>query len=243
MLPLKPKTRFSVLKWNELTASLQYVLPPGEQYTYVVETYDKIDDAPSSDSPHFSATIGINLHTEEGAKQWMEEMCNHSKCTYRVTKTVKSCAKRVKCKFVKHCQHFAKRLSPKQAEKSALPRAKKAKAPQLRNKNSTHTHTHAQYTYTSFTLVIQIPTKNQQRKAEMIPHLLSHCGVLKITFDHNHPVKAAHTLSFRDVSRETKTQLTDLFDMGQNASSARHITEKVCSRNYNILSTTTTNKN
>lgn len=67
----------------------------------------------------------------------MKRMSDHSSCTYRTTKTVKTCQKRVKCKFVKHCQHFAKKLSSTQAEKSALTRARKAKAPlasQLRNK-------------------------------------------------------------------------------------------------------------
>lgn len=39
-------------------------------------------------------------------------------------------------------------------------------------------------------------------------------------------MKAAHTLSFRDVSTETKKELTDLFEMGHNASSARHAHEQ-----------------
>ena len=47
-----------------------------------------------------------------------------------------------------------------------------------------------------------------------------------MTFNHNHPVKAAHTLSFRDVSTETKKEMTDLFEMGHNASSARHAHEQ-----------------
>ena len=94
-------------------------------------------------------------------------MSNHSTCTYRTTKTVKTSNKRV-----------------------------------------------------------QIPTKAQKRKAESHPHLLSHRGVLKIIFHHNHPVRAAHTLSFRDVSVETKKELTDLFEMGHNASSARHAHEQ-----------------
>ena len=122
----------------------------------------------------------------------------------------------------KHCQHFDKKVSPKQKEKSALSRAKKrAKSPlvsQLRNKKTNCP--------SSFTLAIQIPTKKQKRKAETQPYLLSHCGVLKMTFDHNHPIRAAHTLSFRDVSRETKKELTDLFEMGHNASSARHAHEQ-----------------
>ena len=150
-------------------------------------------------------------------------MSNHSTCTYRTTKTVKTSNKRVKCKFAKHCQHFAKKLTQKQKEKSALSRAKKkAKAPlasQLRNKKKTNCPS-------SFTLAVQIPTKAQKRKAESHPHLLSHRGVLKITFHHYHPVRAAHTLSFRDVSVETKKELTDLFEMGHNASSARHAHEQ-----------------
>ena len=44
--------------------------------------------------------------------------------------------KRVKCKFAKQCQHFAKKVSPKQKEKSALCRAKEKKAFQLRKKKT-----------------------------------------------------------------------------------------------------------
>ena len=128
----------------------------------------------NGDSRHFSATIRINLANEDDAKQWMEKMSNHSLCTYRTTKTVKTNNKRVKCKlyFVKHCQHFAKKLSQKQKEKSALSRAKrKVKAPlssQLRNKKTNCP--------SSFTLTVQIPTKAQTKKAESQPHLLSIVG-------------------------------------------------------------------
>ena len=73
---------------------------------------------------------------------------------------------------------------------------------------------------------MQIPTKAQKKEAESQPYLLSHCGVLKMTFDHNHPIRAAHTLSFRDVSVATRKELTDLFEMGHNASSARHAHEQ-----------------
>ena len=211
----------SLLKWDELHPSLQKVLPPDDDYSYVVETYQEINSG-IGDSPHFSATIRINLANEDDAKQWIEKMSSHSLCTYRTTKTVKTSNKRVKCKFVKHCQHFAKKLSQKQKEKSALSAAKrKAKVPlssQLRNKKTNCS--------SSFTLTVQIPTKAQKIKAESQPHLLSHRGILKITFNHNHPIKAAHTLSFRDVSTDTKKELTDLFEMGHNASSARHAHEQ-----------------
>ena len=102
-----------------------------------------------------------------------------------------------------------------------LEQKKKAKVPlscQLRNKKTNCP--------SSFTLAIQIPSKAQKKRAESQPYLLSHCGILKITYDHNHPIKAAHTLSFRDVSTDTKRELTDLFEMGHSASSARHAHEQ-----------------
>ena len=195
-----PKNK--VLKWNELPSSLQFVLPLGDDYSYVVESYDEVVGA-TSDSPHFNCTMRINLVTEEEAKVWIEKMSERSRCTYRTTKTVKPGQKRVKCKFVKHCQHFAKKLSPKQLENVSLLRAKKAKTPlasQLRNKKT--------QCPSSFTLSVQITSKLHQRKAVSKPHLLSHCGVFKVNFNHNHPITAAHTLSFRDVSTETRKELT-----------------------------------
>ena len=147
----------------------------------------------------FFCIVQINLVTEEDAKVWIEKMSEHSMCIYRTKKTVTPCKKRVQCKFVKHCQHFAKKLSPKQAEKSALSTIIKDKTPLTSQIQSKKTNCHS-----SFTFVIQIPSKLYQRKAESQPYLLSHCGVLKMNFSHNHPSTAAHTLSFRDVSPETK---------------------------------------
>ena len=44
----------------------------------------------------------------------------------------------------------------------------------------------------------------KQKAAEPKPYLLTHCGALKLDFNHNHPIHATHTLSLRDVSRYTK---------------------------------------
>ena len=73
---------------------------------------------------------------------------------------------------------------------------------------------------------MQIPTKTQTRQSESKPYLLTHCGVFKVHFTHNHPVYAAHTLSFCDVSEHTKEKLHGLFDIGHNASSAGHALEQ-----------------
>ena len=208
-------------QWKDLKASLKQVLPPHEQYTYIIETYQESSES-HQDAPQFSATIRINLQNETDARDWINEMSNHSKCTYRVTKTVKPSMKRIKCKFAMHCQHYAKKLTQKQREKSALARVKKAKkgplSLQLRNKKTDCP--------SNFILVVQIPTKAQTRQSESKPYLLTHCGVFKVHFTHNHPVYAAHTLSFRDVSEHTKEKLHGLFDMGHNASSARHALEQ-----------------
>ena len=207
-------------QWKDLNASLKQLLPPHEQYTYIIETYQESSES-QEDAPHFSATIRVNLQNENEARDWITEMSNHSKCTYRVTKTVKPSMKRVKCKLVMHCQHYAKKLTQKQREKSALARVKKARAPlclQLRNKKTDCP--------SKFVLTVQIPTKIQTRLSESNPHLLTHCGVFKVEFNHNHPVHAAHTLSFRDVSEHTKEKLHGLFEMGHNASSARHAHEQ-----------------
>lgn len=54
-------------KWDELHPSLQTVLQPDDDYSYVVETYHEINNE-SGDSPHFSATIRINLASENDAQ-------------------------------------------------------------------------------------------------------------------------------------------------------------------------------
>ena len=78
--------------------------------THVVEAYQEIADATGGEmsSSQFSATIRINLTERDEAIEWMTKMTEHSKVTYRTTKTVKPSLKRVKCKFVKHFQHQAK---------------------------------------------------------------------------------------------------------------------------------------
>ena len=38
----------------------------------------------------------------------------------------------------------------------------------------------------------------------MNPYLITHTGVLKLAFTHNHPISSAHAISFRDSLEETK---------------------------------------
>lgn len=57
------------------------------------------------------------------------------------------------------------------------------------------------------------------------PYLVTHCTIIEITFNHNHPLDSAHVLSFLPVAPEIKQLFFDLFQKGQTASSAYHWNE------------------
>ena len=214
---------FQPQKWDELDSNLQAVLPPDENYTYVVETYHQKEKMKFQGSPHvaFEAQVRINLRNESETKEWLDKMQQHSHSTYRVTRTSKPGLKRVLCKLERHCQHFRKALTEKQVVKGAVAKAKKGKKPltgMLRNKK-TQCPSHLM-------LTVQLPTKKQTRAAEVKPYLLTHTGLLHLDFSHNHPISSAHALSFRDVLEETKQTFYGYFEMGHTASSARHAHEQ-----------------
>lgn len=74
------------------------------------------------------------------------------------------------------------------------------------------------------TLVGQIPSKRQL--ASVRSYQTTHQAVLKVSFDHNHPIICGHSLSFRPVKNETKEAFLKLFDNGHSSSTARHIHEQ-----------------
>ena len=115
-----------------------------------------------------------------------------------------------------------KKLTRKQREKSALARVKKTKKEHFPCSFETRKLTVPQ------TLPCSANSNQNTDKTVRVKtlYLLIHCGVFKVHFTHNHPVYGAHTLSFRDVSEHTKAKLHGLFDMGHNASSARHALEQ-----------------
>ena len=152
-----------------------------------------------------------------------KKMMESSYYTYRVSRGGhKSAGKRILCKHEMHCQHFRKPLTTIQLQRAAVAKAKKGKKPaciQVREKK-TKCPSH-------LTISLQVPTKKQKLSAEKHPYLLSHRAVLNINFIHNHPIHAAHTLSFRPLSENTKQQIFELFDKGHCAASARHTHEQM----------------
>lgn len=165
----------------------------------------------------FDCQVRINLKNENEAAEWLEKMQEHSAVTYRITRTKKLSLCRVAYKTERHCQHMRKQLTPKQESKAALAKSAKERKPLtgvLRDKKTACP--------SRLILTVQIPTRKQRHQAESKPYLLTHTGVLKLTFQHNHPITSAHALSFRDVSSETKQAFYSLFEAGHSASSARH---------------------
>ena len=146
-------------------------------------------------------------------------MMESSYCTYRVSRGGhKSAGNCILCKHEMHCQHFRK---PIQLQRAAVANAKKGKKSaciQVRERK-TKCPSH-------LTISLQVPTKKQKLSAEH-PYLLSHRAVLNINFIHNHPIHAAHTLSFSPLSENTKQQIFELFDKGHCAASARHTHEQM----------------
>ena len=113
-------------------------------------------------------------------------MMDASVCTYRVTRgSHKPKGTRIVCRHEMHCQHYRKPPTAKQIQHGAAAKAKKEKkllCTQVRNKKH-NVH------------LMQVPTLKQKVSSEHNPYLLSHKAVLKLSFTHNHPITAAHSLS------------------------------------------------
>ena len=109
-------------------------------------------------------------------------------------------------------------MTPKQQHKASLAHAKpirKTFLHDIRNKKCNCPST--------LKLTVTVPPKHSNPKRKLIePFLCTHPTILKISFNHNHPIESAHTLSFRPVSNETKQTIFGYFQKGHSASSAYH---------------------
>lgn len=62
---------------------------------------------------------------------------------------------------------------------------------------------------------------NRPRNSRKLP-VSDHLCEVEIIYNHNRPITAAHSLSFRDISEETKAKFYKYFACGHSAASARH---------------------
>ncbi len=141
-------------------------------------------------------------------------MMKQSMCTYRHSKGRSPGLKRVLYKVEMHCQHRKKELTARQKEQAAKARAKNGRKILMHDVRQKKTGCPS-----TLKLTVTVPTKKDQRK---FSHIVSHPTVLKIVFNHNHPIESAHSLSFRPIADITKEAFFELFRKGHTASSAHH---------------------
>ena len=150
----------------------------------------------------FETKFYIKLDTEVAARQWLQKFEDKSHTIYRILKGSKPAGSIIVFKTVKHCQHFRKYFPkgkvPKRGEK-ASDKKKYERSSRL-------------------TLRIYSQRSTVVRKLPMSDYL---CEV-DLIHDHDHPVDSAHSLSFRDVTDETKSIFYEYFKNGHSAASARH---------------------
>ena len=84
---------------EQLPPPIAAVLPSG--YSYMFKTFQYIDN---STDLAFSATIFINITSEEGATKWIQDLEDYTATTYRLTRGNRK-GYRVLYKSDRHCQH------------------------------------------------------------------------------------------------------------------------------------------
>ena len=206
--------------WEALDPALQSILPNGQDITYVVTEFTAVQKSPFCGAPEyaFEATVRINLKTKNAAQEWLNNMMQYSKCTYRHTRGKSPGLKRVLYKADMHCQHRKKPLTVKQQHKATLAHAKPTRTSFVHDTRKKKVDCPS-----SLKLTVTVPPKHSYPKNKSLePFLCTHPTILKISFNHNHPIQSAHALSFRPISNETKQMIFDYFRKGHTASSAHH---------------------
>ena len=209
----------ALLKWKDLNVCMRYILPDVEGITYLVSELTTLPQEEFSGAPAhaFESTIRMNLTTAEAATKWLDSLMKQSMCTYRHSKGRSPGLKRVLYKVEMHCQHQKKQLTARQKQHAAYARAnngRKALMHDVRKKKTGCPST--------LKLTVMVPTKKGRLASTRSPYLVSHRTVLKIVFNHNHPIDSAHALSFRPIAVETKESFFELFRKGHTASTAHH---------------------
>ena len=184
-----------------------------------MEEYSNLngDDFNGAPEHNFTATLRINIKEEKLLKQWLQEMFEYSKCTYRTTRTYNVRQKRLLYRVDMHCQHKQKILTTRQKGLKAVIKNKPSPLMgELRNKKTNCPST--------LTLKLEEPTR-KELYSDKKDILTSHKAKLQLKFNHNHPINSAHVLSFRPVNEKTKEKYYKLFQSGHSAASARHYYE------------------
>ena len=162
----------------------------------------------------FRAQFRMSITHTDGAQSWLKSMMEHSQCTYRVTRTYKPEMKRVLYRVDLRCQHKQKQLSLKQLASKSSRASQKGLASELRKKK----------TNCPSTLIINIGNPARKPIIQCHAQAVLHPTVVKLLFDHYHPIHSAHCLSIRPITQHQRF-VFELFCSGHSAATAWHTSE------------------
>ena len=108
----------------------------------------------------YDSTIRVNISNVDRAKEWLQSLMKHSKCTYRHSKGRKPGLKRVLYKVEMHCQHKRKPLTPLQLQQKANARVKSSRKVLMHDLRQKKTECPSCLKFT-----VVIPTKKDQHRA------------------------------------------------------------------------------
>jgi hypothetical protein len=196
------------LEWDHLDPSLKALLPSETGLTYVITELNHLpaENFPGAPEYSYEATVRINLTNKEAAQSWIQKMMQHSKCTYRHSKGRAPGLKRVLYKAEMHCQHQRKKLTPKQQQKASVAKSKNSKkvlTHEIRMKKTDCP--------SNLTMTVLVPTKKDRLASDKTSYLLTHPTVLKVTFNHNHPLTSAQLYPFVLFLKKSRSYFLNYF--------------------------------
>nr|XP_054770098.1 uncharacterized protein LOC129277934 isoform X2 [Lytechinus pictus] len=171
-----------------IPAAIQSILPEG--YTYHA---CHVDNFSQSDEVHFSATIRLDLRSEQDFDKWLDSFQEASSTTWRVKRTFPSAGLKIVFKKAYRCHHNT--------------RPAKESTNAGRRVASKNTNCQADMVVSIKKSVYEGRTVSRSKDH----HLPLYPAEIRLSYIHNHPIMCADALKFRDVSEEAKEELISLF--------------------------------
>ncbi|XP_032802305.1 uncharacterized protein LOC116938787 [Petromyzon marinus] len=176
----------------ELFPKLRPMLPDG--FKYKVVSYE---DGPAE---QFCSELRVSIDNKDATLDWIRKFEATSMVTWRIRHTFPESGRKNIFKNSYRCQH-----------KTNVRRSLDAK----RTYRTKNTNCPAVMTVILKRLMVVGKSRSKDKLLPDFPL------VVKLTFKHNHPIKAADTLKYRDVAKETREKLLRLFKSGYTPSVAR----------------------
>ncbi|KAG9485852.1 uncharacterized protein [Eleutherodactylus coqui] len=154
-----------------------------------------------------SVLLRLHCKTEEEFQQWKEEYENLNYVTYRVLRGRSCEANKVLLKKSYRCHH------------NTLPNSHKVKKPSEKHTNCPHT----------MSVTIKVVAKRNRSADKFLPEYPT---VVEFSGAHNHGVKSAESLKFRDVGSEVCLKFIEFFKAGNGPSHALELHKRDLMEQY-----------